>query len=175
MFLKENIILCRLLFALIIGMAFGLERELRRKPIGARTHILISLAACTLTIISAYGFVDLESAYSQEVAKTDPARLIVGMLTGMGFIGAGIIYKTPHGNVKGITTATEFYLIAVLGIGAGLGLYFLTIASSVISYIVLACSSDKVSFMKNKMPASHDKDGQTKRNKDGTEAEEGYE
>lgn len=155
MYLSHYQILCRLAFAAMIGAIFGTQRRHRKKPIGARTHVLISLAACTLAIISSYGFVELWAAYPESVSvRTDPARLMVGMLTGMGFIGAGIIYKSPHGDVKGITTAADMYLVAVLGIGAGLGLFFLSSSCAVIAYITLICSADKSIFLK-KRGASH--------------------
>lgn len=151
MCLGEFEILCRLLLAAFLGAVFGMERRHRNKPIGARTHILISLAACTVAIISSYGFTELAYSYPHEVSvRTDPARLMVGMLTGIGFIGAGIIYKSPHGDIKCITTAAEVYLITVLGIGSGLGLYMLSISASVIAYITLICSEDMVSCVKEK-------------------------
>ncbi|MCD7953099.1 MAG: MgtC/SapB family protein [Synergistaceae bacterium] len=151
MYLGKFEILCRLLLAAFLGAVFGMERRHRNKPIGARTHILISLAACTVAIISSYGFTELAYSYPHEVSvRTDPARLMVGMLTGIGFIGAGIIYKRPHGDIKGITTAAEVYLVTVLGIGSGLGLYMLSISASVIAYITLICSEDMVSCVKEK-------------------------
>ena len=138
-------ILSRLLFATFIGAVFGIERNHKNKPIGARTHILISLAASTLAVISSYGFTEVASLSQDTLSfRTDPARLMVGMLTGIGFIGAGIIYKSPHGDIKGVTTASEVYLITVLGIGAGLGLYQLTAAAAVIAYITLICSEDRI-------------------------------
>ncbi|ANZ45099.1 MgtC/SapB family protein [Cloacibacillus porcorum] len=151
MYIGEFEILCRLMLAAFLGAVFGMERKHRNKPIGARTHILISLAACTVAIISSYGFTELAYSYPHEVSvRTDPARLMVGMLTGIGFIGAGIIYKSPHGDIKGITTAAEVYLITVLGIGAGLGLYMLSISASVLAYITLICSEDMVSCAKER-------------------------
>lgn len=151
MYLGEAEILCRLLLAALFGAVFGIELKHRNKPIGARTHILISIAACTVAIISSYGFTDLAFSYPHDVSvRTDPARLMVGMLTGIGFIGAGIIYKSPHGDIKGITTAAEVYLMAVLGIGSGLGLYLLSISSAVLAYITLICSEDTVTCLRDK-------------------------
>lgn len=151
MYLGEVEILCRLLLAALLGAVFGIERKHRNKPIGARTHILISLAACTVAIISSYGFTELAFSYPHEVSvRTDPARLVVGMLTGIGFLGAGIIYKSPHGDIKGITTAAEVYLMAVLGIGAGLGLYMLSISTAVLAYVTLICSEDTLACLKEK-------------------------
>lgn len=155
MYVTEFEVLRRLLFAALIGAVFGRERRHRKKPIGARTHILIALAACTVAIISSYGFVELALAYPDPRVnlRSDPARLMVGMLTGIGFIGAGIIYKSPHGDIKGITTASEVYLVAVLGIAAGLGLYTLAASTAAIAFLVLIASEFQpgrlVSFLRH--------------------------
>ena len=143
--LSEKEILCRLVCATLIGMFFGMERAHQNKPIGMRTHMIISLTACTLAIISSYGFMENIFTYSSTIVnRSDPARLMVGMLTGIGFLGAGIIYKEPHGNVHGITTAAEVYLITVLGIGIGLGLFTLSLSAAAIAYLILLCKNDKI-------------------------------
>ena len=148
----ETEILRRLLLAAFFGVLFGIERRHRNKPVGARTHVLIALAAATLSIISSYGFTEAaalaESSYN---FRSDPARLMVGMLTGIGFIGAGIIYRGPHGDVKGITTAAEVYLMTVIGIGAGLGLFRLVIISGLIGYAVLFCSEERIYGLRGKI------------------------
>ena len=123
----------RLLLATGIGILFGFERKRSKKPVGVRTHVLIALASCVVAIISSYGLAQLSSAYPQNITS-DPARLVVGILTGIGFIGAGIIWKTPAG-VQGITTAAEIFLLAALGISIGLGFYFLTAVATVIAII----------------------------------------
>lgn len=143
LFLSEGEIIKRLLLAAFFGILFGLERRRRHKPVGARTHVLIAVAAATLSMISSYGFNEASTLAEQTLNfRSDPARLMVGMLTGIGFIGAGIIYKGPQGDIKGITTAAEVYLMTVLGIGAGLGLLRLTIISGLIGYTALACSQE---------------------------------
>ncbi|MEG1825340.1 MAG: MgtC/SapB family protein [Cloacibacillus sp.] len=152
LYINASELLCRMLFSALIGAVFGTERMHRNKPIGARTHILVSVAACSIALISAYGFVEVSSAYPPNMSvRTDPARLMVGMLTGIGFIGAGIIYKSPHGDIKGITTAAEIYLMAVLGIGAGLGLYELTGIAAVIAYVTLICSEARIIMFREKI------------------------
>ncbi|MBS1347986.1 MAG: hypothetical protein HP052_00695 [Firmicutes bacterium] len=123
----------RLLLATGIGILFGFERKRSKKPVGVRTHVLVSLAACLVAIISAYGVAQLSSVFSHNITS-DPVRLVVGILTGIGFIGAGIIWKTPAG-VQGITTAAEIFLLSALGISIGLGLYFLTAVATVIAII----------------------------------------
>ena len=89
-------IISRLLLATAIGIIFGFERKRSNKPVGIRTHVLIALASCLVAIISSYGLAQLSAAYPHNTTS-DPARLVVGILTGIGFIGAGIIWKTPAG------------------------------------------------------------------------------
>lgn len=128
----------RLGAAAFCGLMFGLERKNKNKPIGARTHILIVIASCAVTIMSAYGYEDLYLSYPMNVQiATDPARLMVGILSGIGFICAGIIYKGPKGDIKGITTAAEVFLMAVIGMAFGLGLYFLASFVAAIALAVL--------------------------------------
>ena len=126
-------IISRLLLATAIGIIFGFERKCSNKPVGIRTHVLIALASCLVAIISSYGLAQLSAAYPHNTTS-DPARLVVGILTGIGFIGAGIIWKTPAG-VQGITTAAEIFLLAALGICIGQGFYFLCAVTTVIAII----------------------------------------
>ncbi|MDL2298343.1 MgtC/SapB family protein [Synergistaceae bacterium OttesenSCG-928-D05] len=145
MFISSNQILLRVALATLCGLVFGLERKRSLKPVGARTHILVCLAACTIAIISAYGFTDIYHTYPENVSvRTDPARLVVGLLTGIGFIGAGIIVKTASGAVQGVTTAAEIFLVSVLGIVIGLGHFPLAGLVSVIAIITL--QSERIHF-----------------------------
>lgn len=138
LFISYPEILLRLGFTTICAIIFGIERKRKQKPVGARTHILVSIAACQIAIISAYGFKDAYHVYPSGVnAVSDPARLVVGILTGIGFIGAGIISKSPSGSIKGITTAAEIFLMASLGIGWGLGLYLLTGTVAIIAFATM--------------------------------------
>jgi putative Mg2+ transporter-C (MgtC) family protein len=142
-------LLFRLALATAIGAIIGYEREKNKKPAGIRTHVLISVASCMIAMISAYGFT---SAFSSELVGVnfnfDPARLVVGVLTGIGFIGGGIIWKSPTG-IIGITTAADIFFLAALGIAIGLGLYLLAAAASLIAIITLV-ADDFQQFIKNK-------------------------
>lgn len=139
LFISNYEILLRLGMATVCGVIFGMERKKKRKPVGARTYVLICLAACEIAIISAYGFVDSYRVYPASInVVSDPARLVVGILTGIGFIGAGLIYKNPGGGIQGITTASGVFLISVIGIGCGLGLYFLTCSVAVIAFVTIS-------------------------------------
>ncbi len=133
MLLSNTDICIRLLVATLVGMILGIERERRHKPAGFRTHILICVACTIISMISAYGYGNFVSSG----INIDPARLTVGVLTGIGFIGAGIIWKAPSGSVQGITTAANIFLLAALGIAIGLGFYFLVGAATAIGFLTL--------------------------------------
>ncbi len=139
----------RLGIAVVLGLIFGLERGRDKKPVGARTHILICTGACITAMISAYGYLGCAAYYPPEISVSmDPARLVVGVLTGIGFIGAGIIWKEPGGAVTGITTAAGVFILAVLGIAAGLGLYLLTAVGSGIAILTLLSGHIKMLLKK---------------------------
>ena len=103
----------RLLVAVLLGALIGYERELRAKNAGVRTHIMVSLGAALFMIISQYGFPD--------AAKFDAARIAAGVVTGIGFIGGGIIMKKKH--VSGLTTAASLWVTGAVGLSAGCGMF----------------------------------------------------
>lgn len=142
MYLDHWELVLRLLLATLLGLLFGRERKRSKKQVGARTHILVCLASCVIALISAYGFEDIHRVYPASVnINIDPARLVVGVLTGVGVLGGGIIWKSPSGSIQGITTAAEIFLLATLGIACGLGLYLLTAVATVIGLVTLVGDS----------------------------------
>ena len=150
-------ILLRLLLATAIGLIFGLEREHNHKPAGVRTHILVCLAACVIALVSAYGLNSISEYYPSRITiNIDPARLVVGVLTGIGFLGAGIIWKSPAGSIQGITTAAEIFLLAALGIACGLGEYFIALIAAAIGIITMGINGmtaficKKITHIKNR-------------------------
>jgi putative Mg2+ transporter-C (MgtC) family protein len=110
-----NKIVLRVLFALIIGGITGLERERSNQFAGFRTHTLVSICSCMVSIMSLLTFNEFSS-----VTNMDPTRLTAQVLSGVGFLGAGAILKTNNG-VKGLTTAASVWLTAVIGISIGYG------------------------------------------------------
>jgi len=138
MLISNTDILIRLLVAFFVGILMGEERTFRQKPAGTSTHTIVCLSSTLVTIISAYGFGDFASTYTM-----DPARLVTGILTGVGFIGAGIIWKesgSATGKIKGITTAANIFLVACLGIAIGLGHFFLAGVTVALAILVLEAS-----------------------------------
>jgi putative Mg2+ transporter-C (MgtC) family protein len=106
----------RLGAALLLGSALGLNRELHGKPAGLRTHALVSLGAAVAAIVSL--------GFPGETKAIDPnavSRVLQGILTGIGFLGAGVILRDPTGHVTGLTTAATIWVCATLGVACGLG------------------------------------------------------
>jgi putative Mg2+ transporter-C (MgtC) family protein len=114
----------RLLLAVVLGILVGVEREISHRPAGLRTHALVSLGACLFTIISIDYF------------NMDPARVAAGIVTGIGFIGAGSIIA-EKGRVQGITTAASLWCVAAIGLATGAGAYVLAVVSTVLVFGIL--------------------------------------
>lgn len=128
-------IVIRVLSALLLGFAIGLEREMTNKYAGLRTNILVCLGACIFTIISIYGFPEV-SVTGDELGTRDTARVAAQVVTGIGFIGAGTVFR--HGaTVFGLTTAATLWVSAAIGMACGSGMYSLAILSTIFSIIVL--------------------------------------
>ncbi|MEJ2197280.1 MAG: MgtC/SapB family protein, partial [Desulfuromonadales bacterium] len=113
-------LLIKLFFAAVAGGLVGLERERHGRPAGLRTNILVSLGACAMMIISEafylkYGMLDVESA-----VRFDPSRVAAQIVTGIGFLGAGVILKEGI-SVRGLTTAASLWVVASLGMAFGMG------------------------------------------------------
>ncbi len=106
----------RLGAALVIGAVVGLNRELHGKPAGLRTHALVSLGAAVATVVVLRA-PDGTFATDQNAI----GRVVQGILTGVGFLGAGVILHDPAGHISGLTTAATIWICAILGLVCGLG------------------------------------------------------
>lgn len=115
----------RIISACICGACIGAERSKRFKEAGIRTHIIVCCASALMMIISKYGFADLTSAGGLDFSGThgaDPARIAAQVVSGISFLGAGVIFK--HGNtVRGLTTAAGLWATAGIGLAIGAGMY----------------------------------------------------
>lgn len=128
-------IFVRVLSAVLLGFAIGLEREMTNKYAGLRTNILVCLGACVFTIISIHGF-PMVSVTGEEFGTRDTARVAAQVVTGIGFIGGGTVLR--HGaSVFGLTTAATLWISASIGMACGAGMYWLAIISTILSIIVL--------------------------------------
>lgn len=110
--------------AVLLGGIIGLERQLRDKPAGIRTNILICLSSCAFTIISTH------------MGGAEPSRIAAQIVTGIGFLGAGTIIQSGS-SVRGLTTAAGIWIVAAIGMACGTGMYSIATASTVLTMIVL--------------------------------------
>ncbi|MET3697149.1 putative Mg2+ transporter-C (MgtC) family protein [Bacillus oleivorans] len=111
----------------ILGLAIGLERELKRKPVGLKTSLVISIVSCLLTIISIETTYIVPSRPDVNVTM-DPLRLAAQIVSGIGFLGAGVILRRNNDSILGLTTAAMIWGAAGIGITVGAGFYFAAIA-----------------------------------------------
>ena len=118
--------------ALALSTIVGLERELRQKSAGLRTHTLVGTGAAVFVLVSKFGFQDVVEAGTVTV---DPSRMAAQIVSGIGFIGAGVIFVKRAG-VRGLTTAATIWLVAAVGTAAGAGLVALAIGSTAAHLIV---------------------------------------
>jgi len=117
-------LLLQLVLATILGGAIGLERELKGKPAGLRTNILICIGAATFTHLSVI------------LGHGDPGRIAAQVLTGVGFIGAGTILHT-RGSVTGLTSAATIWVVSAMGMALGMGLYYEAVGTTALVMAVL--------------------------------------
>jgi putative Mg2+ transporter-C (MgtC) family protein len=125
----------RLLVAAALGGAIGLERELREREAGLRTHLLVSLGAAVFTLVSAYGFSDFRYGFESGITM-DPTRIAAQIVTGIGFLGAGAIIRQGL-SVRGLTTAATLWVVAAIGMASGAGYYSAAIVGTVIVLVGL--------------------------------------
>ena len=121
----------RLVLSCVLSGLIGLERQLRHRAAGLRTHILVCLGSTLIMLTSIYIF----DIYKDKVSS-DPARLAAGIITGIGFLGAGTIIRYGE-EVKGLTTAASLWVVAAIGMGIGCGFYTASIATTIIVLLVL--------------------------------------
>ena len=118
----------RLATSVVLVLLIGWDREIHRHPAGLRTHLLVALGACAFTIggvVTAGG-------------TTDPTRIAAQVVTGVGFLGAGAIWKAPVENfVHGLTTAASLWIAAAIGLLAGVGAYPLATATAILAFGIL--------------------------------------
>lgn len=124
-------IIKRLILSVFLSGLIGFERQVHRRNAGLRTHILVSLGSCLIMLTSLYVF----DIY-KDVVTLDPARIAAGVITGIGFLGAGTIIREKEG-VKGLTTAASLWVVAGIGLAVGVGFYKASIFTALLTLIVL--------------------------------------
>jgi len=120
----------RLALAAVLGGAVGLERELREREAGLRTHLLVSVGAAVFTVVSAYGFSDFDYGARGGITL-DPTRIAAQVVTGIGFLGAGAIIRQGL-SVRGLTTAATLWVVAAIGMASGAGYYSVAVIGTAI-------------------------------------------
>jgi putative Mg2+ transporter-C (MgtC) family protein len=129
----EYQIIYQLILATLLGALIGLEREVMRKEAGLRTYSLVSLGTCLFTIIS----LELFQSFTSTIGVSfDPTRIIQAIASGIGFIGAGVIFRQQSG-VVGITTAAALWVVAAIGLAVGSQLYLLAIFTTFMTLLIL--------------------------------------
>lgn len=123
----------RIAAACLCGAAIGVERSKRFKEAGIRTHIMVCFAAALMMIVSKYAFGDVTGVFGDRGA--DPARIAAQVVTGVSFLGAGVIFR--HGaTVKGLTTAAGIWATAGIGLAIGAGMYVIGVFATVVIVIL---------------------------------------
>jgi putative Mg2+ transporter-C (MgtC) family protein len=125
----------RLGLAAILGGAIGVERELRDREAGIRTHLLVSLGSALFTLVSAYGFHQF-LASGDAVVRADPTRIAAQIVTGIGFLGAGAIIREGL-SVRGLTTAATLWVVAAIGMACGAGYYWPAAGATLLTILAL--------------------------------------
>jgi putative Mg2+ transporter-C (MgtC) family protein len=117
-------VVIKMVLAAALGALVGIERQIMHKPAGLRTHMLVSLGSCIFTIIAIYSF------------PNNPSAILAGILTGIGFIGAGCIMGNQTG-VQGITTAATLWVVGSIGFVTGTGNYLFAIIAAIFVFLIL--------------------------------------
>ena len=121
-----------LTIALVLSSVIGLERDIRQKSAGLRTHTLVGFGSALLMLVSKYGFTDVLG----NNVELDPSRVAAQIVSGLGFIGGGIIF-VRRDTVRGLTTAASIWLTAAVGMAAGAGLWLLAVLSTIGYFLVV--------------------------------------
>lgn len=124
----------RLLISALCGAAIGYERKNRAKEAGVRTHCVVACASALMMILSKYAYADVMTMYG-EFVKVDPSRIASGVVSGIGFLGAGMIFVHDK-TVTGLTTAAGIWATSGVGMAIGAGMYVLGISSGLILLLI---------------------------------------
>ena len=135
MMISESEIVLRLFLSAIAGGIIGFERKYVHKPAGIRTHMLVSIGATLFALISTTSF----------FSGADPSRIAAGIVTGIGFLGAGTIFRSEN-RVQGLTTAASLWAVAAVGLTIAAGLYL--ISAVAVLLIILTLQLNKLSYFR---------------------------
>lgn len=143
---KELNYLFRVVIAILLGSLIGIERKLREKEAGLRTHAIVSGGACLMMLVSKYGFADSENF--------DAARVAAQIVSGIGFIGAGTILFKKY-SIYGLTTAAGIWTTAGIGMCVGAGLYILSVGVTLVVIIVQTVLHSSSHYFKQRSKSNY--------------------
>ncbi len=143
---EQVIIVVRVLAAVCVGASLGFERSFHGRPAGFRTHALVCLASSLLMLVTVYQN-EWMTVLPLDAIRTDPTRMAQGIMTGIGFLGAGVIFKEGL-TVRGLTTAASIWVTAAIGILIGIGFHFAATVGAVATLSVLAAFR----FLERRLP-----------------------
>jgi putative Mg2+ transporter-C (MgtC) family protein len=132
----------RLVLSAVLGGLIGAEREMHDKPAGFRTHVLVCMGAAMFALIS----ISVSGSFT---GAADVSRIAAGVVTGIGFLAAGSIFRDKD-RVSGLTTAADIWVLAAIGLSTGFGYYLLAAAATIIALIVLIVGRLPDMFLKRK-------------------------
>jgi putative Mg2+ transporter-C (MgtC) family protein len=130
------IVIARVAAAVAIGAAIGFERTFHGRPAGFRTHALVCVASALLMLVTVFQ-TEWMTAVPLDAIRTDPTRMAQGIMTGIGFLGAGVIFKEGL-TVRGLTTAASIWVTAAIGILVGIGFYLAALVGTVAALLILS-------------------------------------
>jgi len=126
--LEQTEIVGRLIVSAVLAGIIGFEREKVHKPAGLRTHVLVAVGATLITLVSI-----------DAITGGDPTRIAAGIVTGIGFLGAGTIFRDKN-HVRGLTTAASIWAVSGVGIAVGAGYFFASLVATGIMFVTLTIS-----------------------------------
>lgn len=134
-------LLLRLVLAFLLGIIIGFERKNRNKIAGVRTHAIVAFGAALMMIVSKYGFADIQGSY-------DASRIASQIVSGVGFLGAGVIFVKDRGSISGLTTAAGIWATAGVGMSVGAGLYIISVFSTLL-LVIMQEMLHRIGFLSN--------------------------
>ena len=150
---NHAIILGKMAMALTLGCIIGLERELKSKPVGVKTCAIIAVTTCVLTIVS----IQAAEHYAQvsDNIRTDPMRLAAQVISGIGFLGAGVLLHKKNDAISGLTTAAIIWAAAAIGVATGAGFMFDAIIATLMILVAIRLSPLVQRFVRRKRHKRH--------------------
>ena len=139
-----------LTLAFVLSALVGLEREVRQKSAGLKTYTLVGVSAALFMLVSKYGFMDV---LSDRRVVVDPSRVAAQIVSGIGFIGGGVIFMRRD-VVRGLTTAASVWLTAALGMACGAGLPLLAVATTIGHFVIMFAFPKVISYLPNERTAT---------------------